>query len=76
MKTTGKKLELSGVGGNRKKINLALGTDIKDKHIEIKVDTFKRMEKEMDMSRAATLKLRNILKRDVPVETGARRKLR
>ena len=42
----------------------------------MKVDIFKRVEKEMDMSRAATLKLRNILKRDVPVETGVRQKLR
>ena len=30
----------------------------------------------MDMSQAATLKLRKILKRDVPVERGVRRKLR
>ena len=75
-KTTGQNLELAGVGGNCKKINLALRKDIKDKHLEIKVDIFKHVEKEMDMSRAATLKLRNILKRDVPVESGARRMLR
>ena len=41
-----------------------------DKNLEIKVNTFKRVEKEMDMSWAATLKLRDILKRDVPVERG------
>ena len=63
------------MGGNRKKINLALGKDLKDKNLEIKVDTFKRVEKEMDMSRAAILKLRDILKRDVLVERGVRRKL-
>ena len=69
-------MELAGVGGNRKKLNVTLGKDVEIKDIEVKVDTFKRIEKEMDMSRAATLKLQNILKKDVPVERGVRRKLR
>ena len=44
--------------------------------IKVRVETFKRIEKEMDMSRASTLKLQQILKTEVPVEKAVRRKLR
>ena len=61
------------MGGNYKKINVALEKDLNDQDIKIIVDTFKHIEKEMDLSWVATLKLRDILKRDVPVERGVQR---
>ena len=40
------------------------------------VETFKQIEKDLDMSRANTMRLQKILKKDVQVEKALRRKLR
>ena len=68
------KVELAGVGGNRSKLKVSLGHSEED--MKVKLSTFKKIEKDMDMSRNQTLKLQKILKQDVPVEKGVREKLR
>ena len=68
-------LELCGVGPNNKKLKVSIGKQ-DAVQAKIKVDTFKKIEKDMDISRNATLHLKRILQRDVPVEKGVREKLR
>ena len=60
------------MGGNKSKLKVLLGNE-SVKVPEVKVSTFKKIEKEMDMSRTQTLKLEKILKKDVAVEKGVRK---
>lgn len=75
VKSEGKEdqVELAGVEGKKGKVKVSMG---KEAPGEVTVSTFKKIEKEMDMSRNQTLRLQQIVRKDVPVERGARRKLR
>ena len=69
------KVQLRGVGGNKSKLMVSLGKKLVNVP-KIEVSTFKKVEKEMDISRTQTLSLKKILNTDVVVEKGVRRLLR
>ena len=69
------KMQLRRVGGNKSKLMVFLGKKLVNVP-KIGVSTFKKVEKEMDISRTQTLRLKKILNTDVVVEKGVRRLLR
>ena len=62
-------------GQNNKKLKVSIGKQ-KDVEAKICVSTLKKVEKDMDLSRNATLHLKRILQHDVPIEKCVREKLR
>ena len=68
-------IELASITGNKKKMKVTIGMQ-KEEDASMSVERFKQIEKEMDMSRANTIRLQKILKKDVQVEKALRRKLR
>ena len=67
--------EIKLSGQNNKKLKVSIGKQ-KDVEAKICVSTLKKVEKDMDLSRNATLHLKRILQHDVPIEKCVREKLR
>ena len=57
-------IELASITGNKKKMKVTIG-EKKEEGASMSVERFKQIEKEMDMSRANTIRLKKILKKDV-----------
>ena len=66
---------MEDIVGNGKKMKVTIGNN-KEEGASMSVERFKQIEKEMDMSRANTIRLQKILKKDLHVEKALRRKLR
>ena len=65
-------MEEIGIG----RLNIRVGRVRKGKVSKLTAETFRRIEVEMDMSRGALLKLKRILKSEVPVDGCVREALR
>ena len=68
-------IELASITGNKKKMKVTIG-EKKEEGASMSAEMFKQIKKEMDMSRANTIRLQKILKKDVQVEKALRRKMR